>query len=225
MITKVLIVDDDPIFLEIISTFLKEKDFDVLSATNGSEGLNLAKEHKPNIIITDINMPVMDGIQMTKEIRMDKSLLETSVIMLTARDQLTAKLEGFEAGTDDFLTKPFELDELYARVKAVERIINLRNKIAELEKTKLLVEMAGAMAHELNQPLGVIIGYADFILGTIEKSNEFYKPLKKILDNAEKMSEIIKKISKIRKYETKDYVGTLKILDIDKSSDENTLQE
>lgn len=225
MATKVLIVDDEPAFLEIISTFLKDKGFKVLSALNGLEGLNLARKNKPNIIITDLNMPVMDGIEMTKEIRSDKSLLETSIIMLTAKDQLTAKLEGFDAGTDDFLTKPFEMEELFARVKAVERIIKLRNQIAELEKTKLLVEMAGAMAHELNQPLGVIIGYADFILETIEKDNEFYKPLKKILNNAEKMSEIIKKISKIRKYETKDYIGALKILDIDKSSDEDAPSE
>jgi len=219
MATKILIVEDDKSLLDIVYMYLKNNNYETYKATNGEGGFKLATKVKPEIIVTDLTMPVMDGLQMIKKIREEEELMETLIIILTGREQITTKLDGFEAGADDYVTKPFEILELHARVKACERIVNLRKKIIDLEKKRTLIEMAGAAAHELNQPLGVIVGYADFIISKMGKEHQYYPQMAKILNNAEKMSETVKNLSKIKNYIIKDYIDDIKILDIEKSSE------
>lgn len=115
---KILLVDDESEILEICRDYLKASGYDVVTAKDGMQGLSFAKREKPDLIVTDLMMPEMDGIDLTRAIRKESSV---PIIMLTARVEETDKLIGLELGADDYITKPFSPRELVARVKVVLR--------------------------------------------------------------------------------------------------------
>lgn len=120
---KVLIVDDEKNIVEIIAFNLKKEGYQVLKAADGEEGVKLALAENPDLILLDIMMPRMDGYEACKKIREKKN---TPIIMLTARAEEVDKVLGLELGADDYVTKPFGIRELMARVKA-----NLRRQLAQ----------------------------------------------------------------------------------------------
>jgi DNA-binding response OmpR family regulator len=112
---KLLIIDDDARLVKNVLTYLKDFDYRIESAFNGIEGLEKVKSFKPDLIILDLMMPELDGLEVCREIRKDN---EVPIIMLTARGEESDVVAGLEVGADDYLTKPFSLRELAARVKA-----------------------------------------------------------------------------------------------------------
>ena len=115
MSRKILVVDDEKNIVEIIKFNLKKEGYDVITASNGQEGVEKAFSEQPDLIILDIMMPVMDGYEACRKIR---EKLDTPIIMLTARAEEVDKVLGLELGADDYVTKPFGVRELMARVKA-----------------------------------------------------------------------------------------------------------
>ena len=124
---KILVVDDQKTIVDIVTYNLQKEGFETLEAYDGKEGLRLALEENPELILLDIMMPEMDGFEVCRRIR---EKMQTPIIMLTARAEEVDKVLGFELGADDYVTKPFGMRELMARVKA-----NLRRKDAPPEKT------------------------------------------------------------------------------------------
>lgn len=118
---KILIVDDEENILELLNFNLKNAGYEVYTANNGEKALKLAKENKPNLVLLDLMIPGIDGLDVCKEIKRDKDLKETSIIMVTAKGEELDKILGLELGADDYITKPFSIRELLARVKAVLR--------------------------------------------------------------------------------------------------------
>jgi len=119
---KILLVDDEPSVHNVVNAYLKAEGYEFASAMDGNEGLKLAKSFKPDLILLDVMLPGMDGIQLLSTIRRDSSVY---VIMLTARSEETDKIVGLSIGADDYLTKPFSPRELMARIKAgLRRIQN-----------------------------------------------------------------------------------------------------
>ena len=115
---KILIVDDEPQIVEICSDYLKAAGYETVTASNGAQGLFLARHEKPDLIVLDLMMPEMDGLEVCREIRRESNV---PIIMLTARVEETDKLIGLELGADDYITKPFSPRELVARVRVVLR--------------------------------------------------------------------------------------------------------
>lgn len=116
---KILIVDDEPDMLNFISYNLRQQHFDVYTASGGREGVQLAKEIEPHLILLDVMMPGMDGIATCEEIRRIPSLKNTIVAFLTARGEDYSQIAGFEAGGDDYITKPIRPKVLHSRIKAL----------------------------------------------------------------------------------------------------------
>ncbi|MGG1674766.1 response regulator transcription factor [Neobacillus sp. NRS-1170] len=116
--TNILIVDDDINVLQLVTIHLSEQGYQVFQAKDGMEGLEILKKAACNLAVVDVMMPFMDGYALTKEIRKQYDI---PVILLTAKNQIEDKEQGFEAGTDDYLIKPFEPKELSYRVKALLR--------------------------------------------------------------------------------------------------------
>lgn len=116
---KILLVDDEVDILEFISYNLEKEGFVVFTASNGREGLKLAEKHQPHLILLDLMMPEMDGITACEEIRKIPSLQQTLVAFLTARGEDYSQIAGFEAGADDYITKPIRPKVLVSRVKAL----------------------------------------------------------------------------------------------------------
>jgi len=117
----ILLVDDEPDILELLAYNLAKEGFTVHTASNGREGLALAKEMVPDVILLDVMMPEMDGVEACTEIRNDRTLDHSVVAFLTARGEDYSQIAGFEAGADDYIMKPIKPKVLVSRVKALLR--------------------------------------------------------------------------------------------------------
>ena len=119
MMQKILVIEDDLNIRELVMWNLSEEGYECIGATNGEEGVNAAKRESPDLILLDLMLPVMDGFEVVKTLRMEG--FKTPIIMLTAKNEETDKVIGLEFGADDYITKPFGIRELKARIKAVLR--------------------------------------------------------------------------------------------------------
>ncbi|MCK5877677.1 MAG: diguanylate cyclase [Candidatus Marithrix sp.] len=138
MTSTILIVDDEPNNLDILNNCLHNAGFKVLAATNGEMALQRVSYIKPNLILLDINMPVMDGFETCKRLREIDSTNGTPVIFITALVDIETKLKAFRAGGVDYITKPFVEEEVLARVKVHIRLEKTLEKLEELSMTDTL---------------------------------------------------------------------------------------
>jgi len=127
----ILIVDDEPTNLEILQTRLVAHDYEILTATDGEAGLAIAREKQPDLILLDIMMPKMDGIEVCRHLRADSSLPFMPIIMVTAKADSKDVVAGLEAGGDEYLAKPVDHAALVARVKSMLRIKALHDTVSE----------------------------------------------------------------------------------------------
>lgn len=125
---RILLVDDEPDILEIIGYNLSAEGYEVITAENGAEGVKLAKKKRPQLIILDVMMPEMDGIEACEQIRKIEGLEKTVITFLTARGEDYSQMAGFDAGADDYITKPIKPKVLVSKVKALLRRLNTAEK-------------------------------------------------------------------------------------------------
>ena len=118
---RILLVDDEPGIRTAVQAYLKDEGFDVTTAIDGEDGLQKATQIMPDVVITDVMMPRCDGDELLKKLRSNERLGGTPVIFLTAKGMTLDRTQGYEAGVDDYISKPFNPDELVARVKNVVR--------------------------------------------------------------------------------------------------------
>src|SRR6266498_4129497 len=118
--TKILVIDDEPTIVKLVSAYLKPEGYEVYTAIDGPSGLKAARAYKPDLVILDVMLPGMDGLELLSRLRRESDVY---VILLTARTEETDKIVGLSVGADDYVTKPFSPRELTARVKAALRRI------------------------------------------------------------------------------------------------------
>lgn len=123
---KILIVDDEEHIRELLKFNLEKNGYTVYMAVNGLEGLSLAREKQVDLILLDLMLPGIDGFEVCKEIRKDNIISNVPIIMLTAKSEEIDKILGLELGADDYITKPFSIRELSARIKALLRRSNVK---------------------------------------------------------------------------------------------------
>ena len=127
----ILVADDDENILNLIATSLKDNDFLIEQAVDGEEALQKIISLAPDLLILDVMMPKLDGIEVAKRVKSDDRYRFIPIIMLTAKDSIKDKVQGLEAGADDYVTKPFDLEELTARVRSMLRIKRLQDELRE----------------------------------------------------------------------------------------------
>lgn len=125
---KILLVDDEEDILEFLGYNLRKEGFKVLKASNGIEAIKIAKNEIPHLIVMDVMMPEMDGITAVREIRNSPELDETLIVFLTARSEDYSQIAGFEAGADDYVSKPIKIKVLVSRIVALLRRSILKRK-------------------------------------------------------------------------------------------------
>jgi sigma-B regulation protein RsbU (phosphoserine phosphatase) len=140
---RILIIDDDPTTRLVLTRALQNQNYEVAIATNGEEGIIKAQELKPALIICDWMMPLMDGLEVCRQIKAEPELSTTFFILLTARGDVEDRVKGLETGADEFLSKPIEMVELRARVQAGLRLYQL-NQDLQIQKQLLEAELAEA---------------------------------------------------------------------------------
>lgn len=140
--SKILVVDDEPAGREVLYGLLTVDGYIVELAQNGSEALQKAAVATPDLILLDVMMPDIDGFEVCRQLRENPDLAEVPVIMLTALDDRDSLLEGIEAGADDFISKPFDRQELRARVRTVTRLNRFRRLVTERNKFQWVIDHA-----------------------------------------------------------------------------------
>jgi len=147
---KILLVDDEPDILEIIGYNLTAEGYQVITAENGLEAIKIANKERPQLIILDVMMPIMDGIEACEQIRKVPELTDTLIAFLTARGEDYSQMAGFDAGADDYITKPIKPKVLVSKVKAllrrlkeevvVEDIVKVGNLVINREEYKIILK-------------------------------------------------------------------------------------
>jgi signal transduction histidine kinase len=151
----VLVVEDTPDVIRMIRLSLHH-DFRVMAAINGAQGLELAMKHHPSIIVTDLMMPVMDGIELTQRLRKDPQLRHIPIVMLTARNEVESRITGLQAGVDAYLGKPFSTKELVSTVRSLVRQQERTADLVLSQKMDSIETIAGGLAHEIGNPLNYV---------------------------------------------------------------------
>lgn len=148
----ILVVDDEPDLVELISYNLEQQGHTVISAGNGAEALRLAKARQPDLIVLDVMMPELSGIEVARRLRSQTETASLPIIMLTAKSEEAHELEGLGSGADDYITKPFSMQVLLARINAMARrtsgssssgretVINLGDVSIDLEEHQVSVD-------------------------------------------------------------------------------------
>ena len=121
--SKILIVEDDPNILESLKYYFHKEGHDTLTAINGTQALEIARNGKPDLIILDIMLPQMSGLEVCRILRKETTV---PIIMLTARDEEIDKITGLDLGADDYVTKPFSMRELMARIRSLLRRVEIQ---------------------------------------------------------------------------------------------------
>ena len=188
---KILIVEDDPVLKSNISELLQAEGYNTNSASNGLEALNYIRKEVPDLIISDIMMPMMDGMELIKQVQSNAETATIPFVFLTAKVDAQNIRLGMNSGADDYLTKPFKTLELLDTVSA--RLKKKENAVQRFEEMK--IEIAAKVPHELRTPLVSIFGYSDIILDEIDNlsKDEIKSYIKMIRNAGEKIHERVEK--------------------------------
>ncbi len=144
---RILVVDDNPDNVEIIEARLASRGYLIDSANNGEEALRRVRENPPHLILLDVMMPVMDGFEVSRRVKRDPALPYIPIILVTARGETEDKVEGLDAGADDYVTKPISFPELEARIRSMLRIKKLQD---ELDRKNRQLEEANQQLRRLS---------------------------------------------------------------------------
>jgi len=163
--STILIIDDEPALLLGLSAKIKRQGYHVVTASNGSEGMQKAKEVLPDLILSDVMMPPPNGFELRRLMGQDPRLASIPFIFLTARSGVEDRVNGIRDGADDYITKPFVTEELFARIEAVLRRVNVAREhgreemraSAQQDMEKLKREILQNFHHEMRTPLTNII--------------------------------------------------------------------
>src|ERR1700712_2040196 len=172
---SILIVDDQPINVQLLKRKLEREGLVVVPAYSGSEALDLISKAKPDLILLDVMMPDMDGIEVCRRLQPSSETRAIPIICVPARTSEEGKIEGLSVGVVDYITKPIDLDETLARVQtqlrflAINReMVDLQRRLEEARRAATIGAVTQGIAHNLNNLLGVAIGYLDLIKVSME---------------------------------------------------------
>jgi CheY-like chemotaxis protein len=221
----ILVVDDNAVNLEVMQAVLSRAGYETTLIDDSKACLEMLKTFTPDLILLDINMPGLNGLEVCKLLQLDPKTCEIPIIFVTGMTDNKTIKDAFEAGCTDYVEKPINRDEFLARIKSVLARQKYKASLLEREKLTGVLEMAGAVCHELNQPLQSIQFYIDAISPDSIEDIRIRKTLEQIKQQAVRMGKITRKIMQITKYESIDYLGGVRIIDIEKASNSRTMEE
>ncbi len=200
----ILVVDDQPINVQLLKRKLEREGIQVTAAYNGMEALRSVEEDKPDLILLDVMMPDMDGIEVCQRLQANEDTRSIPVIFITARTSKEGKLEGLGVGAVDYITKPIDLDETLARVQTQLRFVAINREMVDLQKRLVEARRAATIgavtqgiAHNLNNLLGVVIGYLDLVKAYYDKPEQVKKNAQHVEDAVQRIVSIIKQLSSL----------------------------
>lgn len=212
------IVDDNPVNLGVMKAVLEKEGFHIVTTKNSVGCIEIAKNLIPDLMLLDIDMPIMNGIEVCIALKSDPDTENIPIIFVTGLTDDKTLEEAFKSGGTDYVRKPINRVELLARIKSVLERQKLKKQLLEKEKLTGVIEMAGAICHELNQPLQVIRIYLDMIDSSLLENKELRENFDIVERQIMRMIDVTKKVMNISRYESQAYLGGSRIIDIDKAS-------
>ncbi len=192
---KILIADDDAVVRTLVSKLVGRWGHEAVCAADGGEAWALlVGRDAPQLIILDWIMPGEDGLRLCERIRRDLPDRSAYIILLSARNDRGDLVQALHAGADDYITKPFDSEELRARLHVGCRILDLQSQLREKERAAGVLQMAGAVCHEMNQPLQVIMGYSQMLLMKVAPNDPNARLLNSIREGVEQLGKITRRI-------------------------------
>ena len=198
---KILVIDDSKLNRCFIENAFIEPEYKVISASSGKEGIRLAREEKPELILMDVMMSEMDGFTATKILKSDEETRDIPIIFITALDAVSDKLRAFEVGGADFVTKPFNHKELIARVytnialmRSVAEQKDMIHKKLKNQKNEAIAKIAAGVAHNFNNMLGATTGNMMLLKSVLgDKLDDFSNAaLADVMSSLKRMQSIVK---------------------------------
>ncbi len=210
---SVLVVDDNEMNVDLLVNMLERYQYTIYSAMDGATALDLVAEKLPEVVLLDISMPIMDGYEVCRRIKANEVTRDIPVIFISALDDMSNVLEGFEVGGVDYITKPFKYREVIARIQTQVTLLRQKREIEELRERErkqyermdaLRRQFIGSATHDLKNPLFVISGYADMIEMVSKAANNtqvlgFVESIRRGVD---KMSNLVYDILGLLQLET-----------------------
>jgi two-component system, sensor histidine kinase and response regulator len=190
---RILVVDDVTQNLQVVGTMLRNQGYHVMPATSGPQALERLRAQPPDLILLDLMMPEMDGLEVCRRLKADAVTERIPVIFLTASNEMDHLVKGFTAGAVDYVTKPFNAPELLARVRTHLELQHARQRLREMNDEKN--EFMGIVAHDLRSPLGTIKGFAEVLLEDSQMPRaELQDFTRRIHDTAVRMAEMVQNL-------------------------------
>ncbi|KAA3606965.1 MAG: DNA-binding response regulator [Calditrichaeota bacterium] len=214
----VLIIEDEYYCQQAIKRMVEKEGLKAIGTPSGNRGLEYLNDENIDLVVLDLVLPDTDGLSICKTIKSNAKTSHIPVIMSTSKDNLEDIIKGFEAGADDYITKPFKSLELIARIRAMIRTIALRRELLEKEKLDFINHITGAIAHEISQPLTTILGNLELVKIKGEEINPDSKRFETLYNNSKRIAEILKQLGNIDKPVLKTYIQGTEIIDLKKSS-------
>jgi len=200
--STILVVDDQPINVQLLKRKLEKEGITILTAYSGQEALDVVSRVKPDLILLDVMMPDMDGIEVCQRLQAAESSRHIPVIFVTARTSKEGKIEGLGVGAVDYITKPIDLDETLARVQTQLRFVQINREMLALQRRLIEARRAATIgavtqgvAHNLNNLLGVVLGYLDLIQAHYDKPAQVKKHAQNVENAVQRIVAIIKQLS------------------------------
>jgi len=217
---KVLIVDDNKLNLKLIDLILQRDGYETSLVSESRTVLSVVRSFAPCLILLDIDMPGLNGIEVCRQLKESDEFKEIPVIFVTGNTDDDTIKKAFAVGGHDYLRKPVNEIELLTRMHAVSAKIELIEHLKYEEKLKGVLEIAGTVCHEFNQPLQVISGSAELLLLELEMAPDAPGSdlAKTIVEQALRLGAINRKLMKITRYEKRDYIGGSTIIDLERAS-------
>ncbi len=201
---KILVVDDQPVNITLMQKKLESEKMTVLTARSGFEALEAVAAEPPDLILLDVMMPGMDGLEVCHRLKSNEDTRTIPIIFLTARDSREGMFEGLGAGAADYITKPVDLDETVARVRAqlhyheiFKQNIDLTQRLAEARRAATMGALSQGISHNLNNLLGVIFGYLELAKNSVGKPEMTRKHLDKIDEAVNRMTRMIRQVTTV----------------------------
>ena len=214
----ILIADDNADVRRLLTLLLKPEGHRLLVARDGQEALGIV-ERVPDLslVILDIMMPGMDGLEVSRRIRRRESRSYLPIILASALCDEAHIVEGLAAGADDYVTKPFVQTEVLARVHTALRLKRALDGLLDARELAAVGAMAVTLGHEINNPLTTVVGNLGLVLRQGVPGERPRRKLAAALEAAERIRELVKRLTAINRVVTTTYIDTVRMLDIDAS--------
>jgi DNA-binding response OmpR family regulator len=224
---RVLLADDDAVIRTLLGAVLVSLGHDPVLATDGEEAWRQFELSRPPLVVLDIEMPKLDGIELCRRVRAADVGREVFILVLTGRDSPDALAAVLDAGADDYVTKPASPENIRARLIIAERRIqqDIARRAAETELARSrwlagIGETTIALQHEINNPLTALLGHAELLLMDYKDRNESNEQVEVIFDQARRIADVVKRLGKLKDPESVDYIAGAKMIDLSQPGNE-----